>query len=196
MSPIIFLVLFFFGVAGMWLLSRQIVREADSDTSARPLPSGGLEFAVDQRAFLAMYVFLGVFGVIGVGGTISALIQHANLVFPLVCLGFTVLLLRVLPGTIVLNEQGLEQKFWLAAAKRIQWDQVRDIEIRPKQGVVTIRGKNGAKIQHPRQLPDRARLLAELETRCPGKMPRPVEVRTETRTVMVPPPPPPSAPTA
>lgn len=171
MSPITFLILFFVGVAGMWLLSRQIVREADSDRTARTLPGGGLEFAADQRAFLAMYVFLGVFGFIGVGGTISALIQHASVVFPVVCLGFTVLLLRVLPGTIALNEQGLEQKFWLAGVRRIGWDQVRDIAVKQKQGLVTIRSKNGAKIQHPRQLPDRARLLAELEARCPDKMP-------------------------
>lgn len=178
MSPITFLVLFFVFVAGMWLLSRQIVREADSNRTAHPLPGGGLEFAVDRRAFLAIYVFLGVFGFLGVGGTISALIQHANAVFPLVCLGFAVLLLRVLPGTIVLNEQGLEQKFWLAAVRRIGWDQVRDVAVQQKQGLVTIRGKNGTKIQHPRQLPDRARLLAELEARCPDKMPGAAEKRT------------------
>ena len=194
MNPTLFLVLFFAGVAGLWLLSRQIVREADSDRTARQLPGGGLEFAVDQRAFLAMYVFLGVFAVMGVGGTISALIAHASLVFPLICLGFTLLLLRVLPGTIVMSEQGLEQKYWLTKAKRIGWGQVRDVVVRQKQGQVTICGKNGAKIQHTRQLPDRARLLAELEARCPDKMPRAIENRTEAQTVAVSSPP--QAPTA
>jgi hypothetical protein len=197
MSPILFLALFFTGVAGLWWLSRQIVREADSGRTARPLSEGGLEFAADQRAFLAMYIFLGVFAVIGVGGTISALISHASLLFPLVCLGFTLLLLRVLPGTIVLSTEGLEQRFWLAKVTRIGWSQVREIAVRHEKGLVTIRSKSGTKIEHTRQLPDRARLLAELEARCPEKMPRPVEIRSETRTVMVPPPPPPpSAPIA
>ena len=172
MNPIYFLVLFFVGVAALWVLSRQIVREADRDRTARTLPDGALEFAAGQRAFLAMVVFIGVFAVLGVWGTVSALIAGRGLVFSLLCLGFALLLLRVLPGTIVLSGQGLEQRFWLARAKRIAWDQVRDVAVRPKQGEVTICGQRGAKIQHTRQLPDRARLLAELEARCPDKMPR------------------------
>lgn len=193
MNPITFLVLFFVAVAGLWLLSRQIVREAGSDRTARQLPGGGLEFAMDQRALVASVLFIGAFAVVGVGGTISALISHASLVFPLVCLGFTLLMLRVLPGTIVLSEQGLEQRYWLAKAKRVGWDQVRDVAVQQKQGLVTIRSKSGAKIQHTRQLPDRASLLAELEARCPDKMPRAIEKPTETRTVVVPPPETPTA---
>jgi hypothetical protein len=98
-------------------------------------------------------------------------------------------LLRILPGSITLTSAGLEQRYWLAKAKGIAWSDVRSIAVDHKQGRVTISSRTGVKIQHPRQLPDRARLLAELEARCPDKMPRADGSASPYHPVVPPPPP-------
>ncbi len=53
--------------------------------------------------------------------------------------------------------------YWLRARKRIAWNEISKVTTDDKRGEVKIKGRNGTKILFARQLPDRARLLAELE---------------------------------
>jgi hypothetical protein len=163
--------LYFGGVTVLGVLSHRIVREADGDRTARALPDGRLEFAPDPQAILAMYIFIGIFAAFGTWGLIFALVEGGGLALAMFCLLLVLLLLRLLPGTIVLSEQGLEQKYWLAKVTHIGWDDVQSVSVNEKQNRTTVYGRQGAKIKHERQLPDRARLLAALEARCPDKMP-------------------------
>lgn len=183
MNPIGILLPFFAGMAVLWVLSRLILQEAGGSRQARVLPDGGLEFASEPSAFVAMYLFIGILALFGGAGGISALVTGRGMAPALFCLAFVALLLRVLPGTIVLTDQGLEQRYWLLKVMRIGWDEVREVIVDAKQGKVTVHSKFGGKIVHMRQLADRARLLAELEARCPDKMPG-----AKRRFVVAPPP--------
>lgn len=160
-------------VALLVVLSRLILKEANEEQLADPLSGGGLEFAPKKTARLAMQIFIGIFGLFGLLGIVSALVNGRPPIISVVFVLFALLMARILPGSITLTEAGLEQRFWLGKAKVIAWNEVRAVAVDQKQGRVTITGATGAKIQHPRQLPDRARLLVELESRCPDKMPRP-----------------------
>jgi len=187
---------YFVGVGVLALLARIILKEADENQQAKPLPGGGLEFAPEKNVLTAMLIFIGIFGVLGVVGTVSALISGHGLVFSLAFVLFALLMACILPGSITLTEVEIEQRFWLGKRKSIHWDDLRSVTVDRKQGRVTIASRTGVKIQHARQLPDRARLLAELEARCPDKMPRPDGSAPLPHHPVVPPPPPVVAPPA
>jgi hypothetical protein len=73
------------------------------------------------------------------------------------------LLLAAFPASIVANADGIEQMYWLRSRRRIAWKDIASVEVNDQKSEIKIKGKNGVKILHSRQLPDRSRLLAELE---------------------------------
>lgn len=171
MNPWPVLAPFFIVAVVLLVLSQLVLAEGDPTRPPRTLPDGGLEFAFPQRAFLGIYLFLGLLGMVAVSGIVSAVHSSMGIVMTAFSVGFIVLLLWALPGTIVVNAQGLEQRYWLRKPVTIAWADVRVVVVNKKGNEVTIRGMGGTKIQHSRQFPDRARLLAELETHCPDRMP-------------------------
>jgi hypothetical protein len=194
MNPLPILLPFFSAAAVLMVLMSLVLSEGDPTRSPRTLPDGGLEFSFPERAFWGIYIFLGILGFIALSGVMAARHGSAGVVLTLCCVAFIVLLLWVLPGTIIVNAQGLEQRYWLRKPVTIAWAEVRSIFVNEKRREVTIRSLNGSKIQYSRQFPDRERLMDELQAHCPDRMPG-------AKRVTPPPPPrpvvpPPEAPTA
>ena len=171
MNLIWFVVPYFAGVVVLFILMRIILGEAGSNLHAEELSGGVLRFAPVKLALIAMVVFIGIFVLAGVAGTISTLLGGRGVILTLFCLAVAFLLLQVLPGTILLTSEGLEQHVWLGRPKKIAWGEIRAVSEFKRDGRVEVLGMSGKKIQHTRQLPDRERLLAELRTHCPDKMP-------------------------
>ena len=84
-------------------------------------------------------------------------------------MGFVALMLAAFPAAIVADENGIEQVFWLRGRKRIAWKDSLAVEVNEKKHEIRIKGRNGVKIVHARQLPDRSRLLTEFEKHAPER---------------------------
>lgn len=148
----------------LMVLAKLIVSAAD-DRNATEV-DGRLEFAPNRRSFWAIYAFIAFLSYVIVGGLASGFRSGMDLIAPLFCAGFIALLMIAFPGTIVADQDGIEQRYWLRGRKHIAWKDVATVTVDEKRGEVKIGSKLGVKIVHARQLPDRARLLNELHKRC------------------------------
>jgi hypothetical protein len=175
------------GMVALFVLSRLSQKEAGRSRKAEELPGGGLEFAPDTVALTSTRLLIGLFGLLGVVGIVGNAFNGHGLWPGVFCASLALLLAKLLPGTILLTDQGLEQRYWLGAPKQMRWKDVHMVTLQQRQRSVTVIGRSGVKIQHVKQLPDRSRLLIELANRCPEAMPR----EGEKRRVAIPPPPPP-----
>lgn len=79
--------------------------------------------------------------------------------------------LAMLPGTIVVTDEGVEQIFWLRKNKRLGWDDIDEVSTGKDRRTVAIQGKNGTKIVHTGQQVDGPLLLLELKQRCGEDLP-------------------------
>ena len=152
------------------LLAKLIAGNADRGREARPAEGGGIEFAPNRRSYWGVYVFCACFGFVIVASLVRGLRSTVDLVVPVACIGFVLLLLAAFPATIVADDKGLEQVYWLRGRKRIAWKEVGKVNVNEKSGDVEISSKSGVKILHARQLPDRTRLLKELDEHCTEKL--------------------------
>jgi hypothetical protein len=105
-----------------------------------------------------------------VANVVVGIRSSADLAAPAFCIAFVILLLSAFPGTIRIDKNGIEQLYWLRGRKRIAWNEISKVTTDEKRGEVKIKGRNGTKIHFARQLPDRTRLLAELEKHDGEKM--------------------------
>jgi hypothetical protein len=80
-------------------------------------------------------------------------------------------LLSMLPATIVVTEEGLEQVFWLGRNRRIRWENIEEVDTGNKGQTVSIKAVDGTTIRHTGQQVDRPRLLLELKQRCGEDLP-------------------------
>lgn len=78
-------------------------------------------------------------------------------------------LLSTMPATIVVTEEGLEQRYWFRRRVKLSWDAIVEVKLAPH--TVTIRGENGTRIIHTGQQVDLARLLVELKHHCGNDLP-------------------------
>lgn len=194
MNLIAVLLPYFVGFIVLFALSRIVLAEADSNRPAEQLPDGRLIFAPEKMALVAMVLFVGGLGGLGIFGSVVALFNGHGLLPSLFCLAFAALLLCILPGTLTLTNEGLEQRYWAGNVKRIRWRDVTSVRIVQKEGRVVISGLGYSRIQHTRQLPDRDRLMAELQAHCPDRMPGAAKnASSQHRQWVVPPPPPPQS---
>jgi len=69
----------------------------------------------------------------------------------------------VLPGTIVVSGEGIEQASWLGKNKRIRWEAIAKVSGGVKDRQVTITARDKTRIVHSHFLADRPRLLLELK---------------------------------
>jgi len=79
--------------------------------------------------------------------------------------------LSMLPATIVVTEEGLEQVFWLRRNRRIRWENIEEVDTGNKGRTVSIKAIDGTKIHHTGQQVDRPRLLLELKEHCGDDLP-------------------------
>ena len=80
-------------------------------------------------------------------------------------------LLLDFPGNILSGPEGLEQVFWIGRNRFIRWDEIVEINTYEKDPTITIDKGKGAKIVHSSRLPDRARLLLEIQQHCADELP-------------------------
>ena len=152
------------------LLAKLIAGNADRDRQARTTESGRIEFAPNRRSFWGVYLFIGCFGFVVVADLVHGITSVVDLAVPAACTGFVLLLLMAFPATIVADDKGIEQIYWMRSRKRIAWTELRKVDVDEKRGEVKISSKSGVRVVHGRQLPDRARLLRELDEHCTEKL--------------------------
>ena len=154
----------------VFVLSRIIVSKADESRHAREIGNGQLEFAPNRRNHVALVLFVAY--LVYMSGSllftsISTVVGQIGSAFWLL---IALILLAAFPGSVIASNEGLQQVYWLRKKRKIAWTDVSRIAIDEKRNRVTITGK-GAKIVFMRQLPDKARLIAELGRHCGDKLP-------------------------
>lgn len=153
----------------LWILSRQIVRPADESRLAEER-GGEIEFTPNRGAVWSALLFVGVMAFLALDFLMAAPSNPRQIGLAVFCLVIMGMVLRGFPASILLSSDGVEQKYWLGPAKKIEWKQVTKIESDAKRNQLVIVGGRG-KITHTKQLPDRTRLIAELQKHCPDRMP-------------------------
>src|SRR5271166_4253128 len=148
-------------ILACWIAALMVVSEADKDRPARETASGRIEFLPNRRSYWGVYVMIAVLSYPVVAGVISQITSGTGAWLISLCMGFVLLLLISFPGSIDVTGEGLEQNYWVGRRKRIAWKDVAGFDIDQKGKKVTIRAKNGPKIVHTRQLPDRERFISE-----------------------------------
>jgi hypothetical protein len=149
----------------LMVLASLSVSPAGEDRQATEA-NGRLEFKPNQKNFLGVALFIVFLCYVIVAGLLSPGRSSAHFVAPACCAAFIILLSMAFPGTITTDQDGLEQKYWMGHRRRIAWKDVAQVTVNEKKSEVKIKSKQGVKIVHPRQLPDRARLLKELHEHC------------------------------
>jgi len=148
-----------------------VIGRAGKRGSARVLGDGRIEFAQNRLAFWAWPLII----VLLAWTALKELIQSHGEPLQLVAgvgLGLgTLSLIFLLPGTVVVTAEGLEQIYWFWKNKRICWENIVEIETGQKDRTVTMIGADGTKIVHSRQMVDRPRFLLELKQHCGEELP-------------------------
>jgi hypothetical protein len=168
-NVVLIFVPFFASIVLVWILSRIIVSPADKSRQAREIGNGQLEFAPNKRNYVAAILFVAYLVYMSVSLAFTSLLSIGGGIGTAFWLSIALILVAAFPASIVVSDEGLRQVYWLRK-KSIAWKDVTKIVLDEKRNRVTISGKK-AKIVFMRQLPDKARLLAELARRCPGKLP-------------------------
>jgi Bacterial PH domain len=145
------------------LLAKLIVSDADGSRTASEVISGKIEFVPNRRSYFGVYLFVGFLTYVAVAGLVTGLRTQLDLISPLSCVGFVAIILAAFPASIVVDANGVEQVYWLRGRRRIAWKDIVSVDVNEKKHEVRIKGKNRVKIVHTRLLPDRSRLLAELD---------------------------------
>jgi hypothetical protein len=172
MTNVIFIFLPIFGsIAVVWVLSRIIVSPADESRKAQYIGNGQLEFAPNKRNYVAVVLFVAYLLYMSVSLIFTSLSTVAGQIGAAFWLAIALILVASFPASILLTGEGLQQVYWLRKKRIIVWKDVSEIAIDEKRNRVTIKGNGGAKIVYTRQLPDKTRLMAELEKYCGDKMP-------------------------
>jgi hypothetical protein len=169
---------FFCVLIVFWIAARVAVADAAKDRTATERENGRIEFFPNRQCFWGIYVILAFISYPILVFIATGFKSPVGLWLVSLCSGCILLLLMSFPGSIYINGDGLEQSYWVGRKKRIQWKHVAWISIDEKKKRVTIKGSNGDKVVHTRQLPDKARLVAELRIHCPTKMPAEAELKT------------------
>ena len=160
-----------FAMTLLLLLAKLIVSGADEERQATETAAGQIEFTPNRRSYWGVYLFVACMAYVIIADVVSGIKSSTDLAFPAFCLAFVILILSAFPGTILIDKSGIEQVYWLRARKRIAWNEISKVTTDDKRGEVKIKGRNGTKILFARQLPDRARLLTELEKHSEEKAP-------------------------
>lgn len=143
---------------------------AGRNRKATPLNDGRLSFSPNRRALLAWLLIEGDLAWVAIYHWRHA---HGNFDFATAAL-WTVLfgsLFVMVPETILVGPEGLEQVFWFSRNKRIRWGEIVEINTGEKSEMITIKSAKGTTIVHSKRLPDRERLLREISQHCGDELP-------------------------
>jgi len=162
--------------AALLVLGKLIVSEAGEERKAVDGEGGRVEFTPNRRSYWGVYIFLALLAYVAIASLILGL--KAGMAPAAMCSGFIVFLLAAFPGSIIADEKGVAQVYWLRGEKRIAWQDVKSVILNDKKQEIRIIGRGGIKILHARQLPDRERLLALLKERAADKLPGAAAVKT------------------
>jgi hypothetical protein len=145
--------------------------DADKQRKGTVLPDGGIEFTLNSRAYFAWALVVAYL----IYATVRRLIDfHSgwfNLYIAVMLGGLAVLIAFPFPAAILVTSDGLEQISWLWKNKRIRWKNIVEINTGEKSRTVTVTAADGTTIVHSRQLPDRERLLMEIQRYCGDNLP-------------------------
>lgn len=144
------------------LLAKMIAGRADVGREART-DGGQLQFEPNRRSFWGVYAFVAAVSYIVVASLVQGGTSSSAVAVSSIGVAFVLFLLMAFPATIVADEKGLEQIFWLRTRKRIDWKDLKGFAVDQKTGELRIAARTGVKIVHTRQLPERDRLLAEIQ---------------------------------
>lgn len=164
MAPFFALILLF------WFATRLVVGDADTNRMAKET-NDGIEFLPNPRSYWGLYIIVAMLVYPLIADTVRGFKIAQDLPVVSLCLGFVLFLLTTFPGSIVANDEGLLQTYWFGGNKRVAWNNVSGFEIDRKRKRVIVKARNGAKIVHTRQLPDKNRIIGEIEMHCPGQLP-------------------------
>jgi Bacterial PH domain len=164
-----------FGV--LMILGRLIASEAGEERRAVDGEGGRIEFTPNRRSYWGVYIFAALLAYVSITSLIGG--GSVGLVPALLCTLFILFLLSAFPGSIVADEKGIAQVYWLRGERRIAWSDVRSVEVNEKKQEIRILGKGGVKILHARQLPDRDRLMELLKSHAAEKLPGAAVLKAE-----------------
>lgn len=171
MNPLAALAPLFAVILVLWIASRLAVSDADHGRAANEIPGGKIVFLPNRRSYWGIFIIIALLIYPILVELIRGIKGAADISLIFLCLGFVVFLLTTYPGSIVATNDGLEQIYWFGGKKRIAWSDVSGFEIDKKKKRVIVKARNGAKIVHTRQLPDKNRIIGEIELHCPGRLP-------------------------
>ena len=153
------------------LVTWSFLADAPKDSKANVSATGRVEFTPSRRA-TAAWLILAAFFVYLVPTQFRHMDTHSlSIVTAVAFASVAIAVLTSFPGTILIDSEGLRQKFWASKNKRIRWTDIVEINTGEKSRTVEITGADGTKIVHSRQLPDRPRLLWELKQHCGEQLP-------------------------
>ena len=162
--------------AALLILGKLIVSEAGEERKAVDGEAGKVEFTPNRRSYWGVYLFLTLLGYVAIASLILG--PRAGLAPASMCSGFILFLLAAFPGSIVADQDGVAQVYWLRGQKRIPWKDVKAVILNEKKHEIRIIGRNGIKILHARQLPDPERLLDLLKEHAADKLPGAAQAKT------------------
>lgn len=153
------------------LVTLCFLADAPKNRKANVSATGRVEFAPGRRATVA-WLILAAFSVTVIPAQFRRMGGDPfSIVIPVAIASVAISLLTSFPGSILIDSEGMQQRFWAWKNKRIRWTNVVEINTGEKSRTVTISGADGTKIVHSRQLPDRPRLLWELKRHCGEQLP-------------------------
>ena len=83
----------------------------------------------------------------------------------------SLLMIAALPGTVVVNDDGITEVFWFWRNKVVRWKEIVEINTEASGSAVRVMGANRTNIIHWRGLPDRPQFLAEIVRHCGENLP-------------------------
>lgn len=141
---------------------------------ARVLINGSIEFTLSTVAYLAWLPIVVL--LVWIARSEFMVLVHGpfawlNLLNVAGFAWITIWVLVSFPGKVVVDDEGIEQVYWLWKNKRIPWQEIAEINTGKTEHTITITGIDRTKIVHSNRLPDRSRLLLELRRHCDENLP-------------------------
>jgi len=163
LQPLLWILLAFLFIAVMgWVPDR---------TTAKVRADGVVEFGWNWPV-----AAIGILFLLWLGITVADFLKQGFtdpwndlVVFFVTLCGFAIV--AELPGTILVNSEGLEQIYWFRRNKLMFWVEVDEIDTGYKSRMVTVTGSGRTRVIHSALLVDRARFLFEIKYHFGDKLP-------------------------
>jgi hypothetical protein len=161
-----------FDLALIWMLFGRHGKRG----SANVRSDGRIEFAPDWIGLWAYPLTIAYSVWLAARALLHSHAKLSDFLTPAIFGAIALSLLISFPGTIVVADGGLESVYWLRRNKRIQWEDIAEIETDKNSTsftmvMITITGADGTRIVHSWLLADRPRFLSEIRKHCGEALP-------------------------